>query len=58
MMRMETEHKMKITVHATTIRVFEGVQTGRLIDLYHTLPASAKYDEAEAVITTSSGIRI
>ena len=54
-----TELKMKITVHAININVFDGVHIhiGRLIVLYHTLPVCAKYDAAEPVITTSKGIR-
>ncbi len=52
-----TELKMKITVHAISINVLDGVHVGRLIVLYHTLPVCAKYDAAEPVITTSKGIR-
>ena len=39
-----TELKIKITAHAATINVFDGVHihTGRLIVLYHTLPVCAK----------------
>ncbi len=40
--RMDKEVKIKIIVQANTINEFEGVQTGRLIVLYHDLPASAK----------------
>lgn len=39
---MDKEVKIKIIVQANTINEFEGVQTGRLIVLYHELPASAK----------------
>lgn len=39
---MDKEVKIKITVHAITITEPEGVQSGRLIVLYHDLPVSAK----------------
>ena len=54
-----TELKMKITVHAISIIVSDGVHIhiGKLIVLYHTLPVCAKYDAAEPVIITSNGIR-
>jgi hypothetical protein len=40
--RMDKEVKIKIIVQANTIKVFEGVQAGRLIVWYHVLPVSAK----------------
>jgi len=54
---MDIDVRIKIMVQANTINEFEGVQTGRLIDLYQTLPTLAKYEEAEAVIITSSGMK-
>ena len=39
---MDKEVKIKIIVQANTIKVFEGVQAGRLIVWYHVLPVSAK----------------
>jgi hypothetical protein len=54
--RIEREVKINITNHAVTISVFDGVQSGRLIVLYHTLPSSAKYDAADAAIITKRGI--
>jgi len=35
----------------------EGVQSGRLIDLYHDLPVSAKYEAADEVIITKRGMK-
>jgi len=55
---MEREVRIKMIVHIITIKEFEGVQSGRLIVLYQTLPVSAKYEAAEAVIITKSGIKI
>ncbi len=55
--RTGTEHKIKIVVQANIIWKPEGVQLGRLIVLYHVLPAWTKYDAAEPAITTSNGIR-
>jgi len=55
--RIDKEVKIKIIVHTITINVFEGVQVGRLIVLYQDLPVSAKYEAAEAVIITKSGIK-
>jgi hypothetical protein len=48
---------MNIIVQADTIKVPDGVQSGRVIVLYHALPVSAKYEAAEAVIITKRGIR-
>jgi hypothetical protein len=39
---MDIDVRIKITVQANTINEFEGVQSGRLIDLYQTLPTLAK----------------
>ena len=55
--RMEREARIKITTHAVTIIVFDGVQSGRFIVLYQSLPVSAKYDAAEEVIMTNKGIK-
>ena len=44
-------------VQAKTIIEPEGVQSGRLIVLYHALPVSAKYDAADAVIITKRGMK-
>ena len=38
----DKELRTKIIVHAKTITEPEGVQSGRLIVLYHDLPVSAK----------------
>jgi len=51
------ELRTNITVQAKTINEPEGVQSGRLIVLYHALPVSAKYDAAEAVIITKRGMK-
>jgi hypothetical protein len=56
MIKIEIEVKMKIRVHAITIIALEGVHEGRLIVSYQTLPVSAKYDDADAVMITNSGI--
>jgi hypothetical protein len=56
-MIMDIEVRIKITVQANTINEFEGVQSGRLIVLYHALPVSAKYDAADAVIITKRGMK-
>lgn len=39
---MEIDVRININVHAITINEFEGVQSGRIIVLYHDLPVSAK----------------
>lgn len=54
--RRDKEAKVKITVQATIIKVFEGVQEGRLIVLYHAFPQSAKYEAADPVIITNNGM--
>ena len=54
---MDKEVKIKIIVQANTINEFDGVHAGRLMVLYHDLPVSAKYDAADAVMITNSGIR-
>lgn len=41
-MRRDKELRTKIIVQAKTITEPEGVQSGRLIVLYHDLPISAK----------------
>jgi|WetSurSiteA1Bulk_404760.scaffolds.fasta_scaffold01519_3 hypothetical protein len=55
--RRDEELRIKIIVHAKTITEPDGVQSGRLIVLYHALPASAKYDAADAVIITNRGMK-
>jgi len=40
--RIETQHNAKITVQAVIITELEGVHSGRLRVLYHTIPDSAK----------------
>jgi len=55
--RSEIELRTNIIVHAKTIIEPEGVQSGRLIVLYHALPVSAKYEAADAVIITKSGMK-
>jgi len=55
--RIEREVRTKIIVHIITIIELEGVQPGRLIVLYQDLPVSAKYEAAEAVIITKSGMK-
>jgi hypothetical protein len=52
----EIEVKANIIDQANTIIEFEGVQSGRLIDLYHARPALAKWEAADAVIITNNGI--
>jgi hypothetical protein len=54
---MDIDVRIKITVQAKTINEPEGVQSGRIIVLYHALPVSAKYDAADAVIITNSGMK-
>lgn len=41
-MSNDKELRTKIIVHTETITEPEGVQSGRLIVLYHNLPVSAK----------------
>jgi hypothetical protein len=53
----DIELSTKIIVQANTIREPDGVQSGRLIVLYHALPVSAKYDAADAVIITKRGMK-
>lgn len=53
----DKELRTNIIVHAKTIIEPEGVQSGRFIVLYHALPVSAKYEAAEAVIITNSGMK-
>jgi hypothetical protein len=53
----DSELSIKMIVQAKTIIEPEGVQSGRLIVLYHALPVSAKYDAADAVIITKRGMK-
>ncbi len=53
---IDSAPSINIIVHIITISVLEGVQLGKLIVLYHTIPISAKYDAADAVIKTKRGI--
>ncbi len=55
--RIERDVSTKIIVHIITIIEFEGVQLGRCIVLYQDLPVSAKYEAADAVIVTKSGMK-
>jgi hypothetical protein len=52
----DIEIRTNIIVQANTINEPEGVQSGRIKVLYHALPVSAKYEAADAVIITNSGI--
>jgi len=54
--KTDNELNTKIIVQANTINELEGVHSGRLIVLYQAFPTSAKYEAAEAVIKTNSGI--
>lgn len=56
-MSNDKELRTKIIVHTKTITEPEGVQSGRLIVLYHARPVSAKYEAAEAVIITKRGMK-
>jgi hypothetical protein len=53
----DKELRINIIVQAKTIIEAEGVQSGRLIVLYHALPVSAKYEAADAVIITNRGMK-
>jgi hypothetical protein len=53
----EREERIKITVQTVTIIEFEGAHPGRLIELYHSLPVSTKYETADAVMIAKSGIK-
>lgn len=56
-MSSDIELSTKIIVQTNTIIEPDGVQSGRLIVLYHALPVSAKYDAADAVIITKRGMK-
>jgi len=53
----DKELRTNIIDQTKTMTEPEGVQSGRLIVLYHALPVSAKYDAAEAVIITNRGMK-
>jgi len=55
--KIEIDVRTNIIVHAITIIAFDGVQSGRFIVRYHELPVSAKYEAADAVIITKSGMK-